>query len=366
MCFQIFVRNCFCFFATFLLASPVVFSQDDLRQRIDDKNGSTQDFWIYNDISKARKIALQENKPLFVTFRCVPCKACQSFDAEVAQGNEKIKALAKREFISVRQIEMKNVDLSLFEFDHDLNWAAMFINPDGTVYGRYGTQSAEGPDAYNSIQGLLQTMNRVLEIHKSYPQIKHLLKDKRRTGKPTYALDLPGLKNAEKLAQITTRSNCVHCHTIHDATHFAAQEKGVFTRDMLWKFPLPDTVGLVMDRVSGIGIKQISENSPASKAGLKVGDRIKTMNGQLITSVADLQWVLHHLPNSDTQIEVTTAAGKDHQIKVKKGWKQYDISWRGSIWSVSPILRIWAPALEPKKIKELNLQENQTAFLVRW
>ncbi len=128
---------------------------DDLRERIEDKNGIRTDVWVYNNIGDAIQQAKSENKPIFVTFRCVPCKACAAFDADVANGNQKVRELAKEKFVSVRQVEMKDVDLSLFEFDHDLNWAAMFINADGTIYARYGTQSAEGPDAYNSIDGLV-------------------------------------------------------------------------------------------------------------------------------------------------------------------------------------------------------------------
>src|SRR6185436_11536366 len=105
-----------------------------------------------------------------------------AFDADVANGNERVRELAQAKFVSVRQVEMKGVDLSQFQFDHDLNWAAMFINADGTVYARYGTQSAEGSDAYNSIDGLINTMNRVLELHAAYPVNKDELVEKR--GKP--------------------------------------------------------------------------------------------------------------------------------------------------------------------------------------
>lgn len=357
----------FCLAAfTLMIGSVTTQGQDSLRQRIDDQNGTETDFWIYNDIEKAREIALKENKPMFVTFRCVPCSACKAFDAEVAKGNDKVRQLAQKEFISVRQVEMKDVDLSQFEFDHDLNWAAMFIHPDGTVYARYGTQSAEGPDAYNSIEGLLTTMKRVLELHQDYPNNRQLLVGKRSQKKPTFALDLPGLKNAEKLAQITTRSNCVHCHTIHDAAHFEAQAKGTFVQDMLWKYPLPDNIGLQMDRVRGTQIKAILDGSPAANTKLKKGDQIKTMNGQLISSIADIQWVLHKLPNQPTQIAFETQTGSKHTISVAKGWKKYDVSWRGSMWSVSPMLRVWTPELEPKRLRALKIEKPRTAFLVRW
>ena len=44
-------------------------------------------FLIYNNIDAARAEAKRTNKPLFVTFRCVPCHACKRFDAEVAKNN---------------------------------------------------------------------------------------------------------------------------------------------------------------------------------------------------------------------------------------------------------------------------------------
>ncbi|MDG2467635.1 MAG: Trx7/PDZ domain-containing (seleno)protein [Pirellulaceae bacterium] len=341
-------------------------SQEELRDRIDDKNGKEQDFWIYNDISKAKAIAIEQNKPLFVTFRCVPCEACRAFDAEVASGNHSIRKFALENFISVRQVEMKNVDLSLFEFDHDLNWAAMFIHPDGTVYARYGTQSVDGPDAYNSISGLLNTMKRVLVLHQAYPGSKKYLVGKRRSHKPRYAIDLPGLKNAEKLEQLTTRSNCVHCHTIHDAAHLDAQAKGRFNQEMLWKYPLPDNLGFTIDPVLGNKIKTIELDSAAAKSGLEVRDEIKTINGQFITSIADVQWVLNQVPNAAAKIEVQTSDGKKQTISVSKGWKEYDVSWRGSMWSVSPKLRVWAPVLEPARRRALKIPDPQTAFLVKW
>ncbi|MGV2339592.1 MAG UNVERIFIED_CONTAM: thioredoxin family protein [Planctomycetaceae bacterium] len=120
-------------------------SADDLRDRLRDENGKDSDVWVYNDIPAAMAAAKKAGKPLFVTFRCVPCRDCAAFDADVASGNERVREFAKERFISVRQVEMKNVDLSQFQFDYDLNWAAMFLNADGTVYARYGTQSAKAP-----------------------------------------------------------------------------------------------------------------------------------------------------------------------------------------------------------------------------
>lgn len=342
-------------------------ADDGLRQRLKDANGVRTDVWVYNDIGAALEQAKRENKPLFVTFRCVPCRACAAFDAEVAAGSVQVRALAKQKFVSVRQVEMKNVDLSLFQFDHDLNWAAMFINADGVVYARYGTQSAAGPDAYNSLEGLLNTMERVLEMHAAYPKNLAELKGKRgHQKKGLTALELPGMKNAKKLEKLTTRSNCVHCHMIHDAAHFAAQENGSFRKDLLWKYPLPDTVGIKIDRNSGVRVREVPADSPAARAGLKKGDEILRMNGQRIASIADMQWVLHHLPNQDTTLKVETRRSSLPPLQLKRGWKEYDVSWRGSIWSVSPRLRVWAPQLPAARRKSLNIPEANAALLVKW
>jgi S1-C subfamily serine protease len=135
---------------------------------------------------------------------------------------------------------------------------------------------------------------------------------------------------------------------------------------MLWKYPLPDNVGLLMDRVEGNQIQSVIQGSAAEKSGLQSGDRIGSINGQIITSIADIQWVLHHLENGDQTIAVKTTTGARHRVSVRKGWKKYDISWRGSMWSVSPMLRVWAPTLASDRLKALNIEDPQTAFLVKW
>ncbi|HSG71063.1 MAG TPA: Trx7/PDZ domain-containing (seleno)protein [Planctomycetaceae bacterium] len=349
-----------------VLASSAAYGQDSLRERIKDENGSRTDVWVYNDIAAAREQARKENKPVFVTFRCVPCQACAAFDADVAKGNDTIRKLAKEKFISVRQVEMKGVDLSLFQFDHDLNWAAMFINADGTIYARYGTQSAEGPDAYNSIEGLQATMERVLELHANYPDNKSQLAGKRGNRKIDSALNLPGLENPAKYKEETTRGNCIHCHNIHDAENRVAQRSPDFSFDLLWRYPLPDQLGLHIDRTDGVTVEKIDPESPAAKAGFAAGEKIVSMNGQAITSIADMQWVLHHVPNDSASLKITGSKTGEKTVSVAKGWKEYDASWRGSMWSFSPVLRVYTPPASFDQRKELGLGEEHSALRVQW
>lgn len=339
-----------------------------LIDRLKDENARGQDHWIYNDLQKALTEARRTGKPIFVTFRCVPCEACKSFDAEVANGSHVIRDLAQTRFVSLRQVEMKGVDLGLFQFDYDLNWAAMFINADGVVYGRYGTQSVAGPDAYNDIESLKKAMNRVLALHEKYPDNKRELAAKRGEPKPyRTALDMPGLENKTKFRQITERNNCIHCHNIHDAENLQLFRLGQLTKDKLWRYPLPENVGLVIDPKDGRRIARVLPDSPAARAGINAGQIITHVNGQPIISIADIQWVLHNLPNTVTILRIRLAGARgEHVLYTPAGWKWTDISWRGSLWGIPPRLRVWSAEAKGGELARLKLPAGYGAMKVRW
>lgn len=349
-----------------LAAPSLPAAEPALLEKLQDEHATGTETWIYNDIPRAFEEAKRTGKPLFVTFRCVPCKNCEGFDAEVAKGSEVIADLASENFVAVRQVEMKGVDLSQFQFDHDLNWAAMFLNADGTVYARYGTQSAAGADAYNSIEGLASTMRRVLKLHENYPANRVELEAKRGPDKPyKTALDMPGMENREKLAGETARNNCVHCHMIHDAEQEQVFAAGTLTHDFLWRYPPPENVGLVVNPQSGVRVMKVVAGSAAEQAGIQAGEDVTHMNGQAIASVADMQWVLNALTNGDETVAVRTSKTGGHTLKLPAGWKRTDISWRGSMWSLPPKLPIW---LVPENVEEASPREpeEERPFLVKW
>lgn len=342
-------------------------ADERLKSALKDTHADGAEWWVYNDLAKAREIAKRENKPIFVTFRCVPCANCKAFDAEVAAGKEQIDELSRKHFVPVRQVEMKGVDLTQFEFDYDLNWAAMFINADGTVYARYGTQSAEGADAYNSIAGLKNTMQRVLELHKNYPGNRDELVGKR-DAKKLYktALELPGLENKWKYKQQTERKNCIHCHNIHDAQHNHAFDTGKYTPKMLFRWPLPENIGLVIAAADGMKIEKVKDDSPASRAGVTAGGNVTHMNGQAIASIADMQWVLHKLDYDANSVKVRVNNNKEFTLSLPTDWKKTDISWRGSTWSAPPKLAVWMPPVNDAQRKQLGLDDDEHAFHVRF
>jgi len=339
-----------------------------LLNRLKDENARGQDQWIYNDLNKAMAEAKRTGKPIFVTFRCVPCHACKAFDAEVAKDNQAIRALAEKHFISLRQVEMKGVDLSLFQFDYDLNWAAMFINADGVVYGRYGTQSADGPDAFNSIGSLEKAMRRVLALHAGYPKNKTALTAKRGAPKGyRTALEMPGLENKNNYRKTTERNNCIHCHNIHDAENHQLHLTGKMTNEKLWRYPFPENLGLSIDPKDGQRIAKVAPNSAADRAGLRTGQSIASVNGQPIVSIADIQWVLHNLSNNAELIRINiVGSSRQHLVRTDRDWKKTDISWRGSLWNLHPRLRVWMPEVKGDELKRLRLPAGHYALKVKW
>lgn len=87
----------------------------------------------------------------------------------------------QREFVCVRLVQMKGVDLRTFQFDWDLTWHTFFLNADGTIYGRYGTRAGVRNNqlTHISLASFKKALQRALELPRSYPAIKATLGGKR-------------------------------------------------------------------------------------------------------------------------------------------------------------------------------------------
>src|SRR5262249_55713624 len=103
-----------------------------------------------------------------------------------------------------------------------------------------------------------------------------------------------------------------------------------------------------------------------AQAGVKTGEDIVRMNRQRITSIADMQWVLHNLPGSDTTVTVETSRTGSHELKLVKGWRKSDFSWRGSMWNAPPRLEVWLPELPSEQKAKFGLPESDSVLEARW
>ena len=91
------------------------------------------------------------------------------------------------------------------------------------------------------------------------------------------------------------------------------------------------------------------------------------INNQLILSIADIQWVLHNLPNTITILGIRLAGARgEHVLYTSAGWKWTDISWRGSLWGIPPRLRVWSAEVKGGELARLNLPAGHGAMKVRW
>lgn len=352
-----------CLTAT-LYAIPADGDSSKLRRELDDLDVSAN--WIYDDLDYARQLARKNGKPLFVTFRCVPCDACKIFDARVRKNPKEIKDLLDQ-FVCVRLIQMKGVDLDIFQFDFDMSWSAFFMNADNTVYGRYGTRAPHDAMAYNSMASLKRAMRGALKIHRRYPGNKRALHGKQAgPGRWRRPEDIPLLHDRRN--KPTTPETCIHCHMVYDAMREAAYDEGSFDMESIWVYPLPDNVGMVMDVDAATRIEKVTPGSFADRAGLRSGDELISLDGQPLLSQADIQWVLHHAPTKANIPVVVERKGKTVKTRLsfKGAWKRADLSWRASLFSLRPKHGFWAPELSQAEKRELELAPDALALRVKW
>jgi S1-C subfamily serine protease len=136
--------------------------------------------------------------------------------------------------------------------------------------------------------------------------------------------------------------SCIHCHQIGDAQReYYWHAKKPIPDKVLWPYPHPKTVGLVMDPNSMATVLEVPEDSIASDAGIRAGDEFKSLNGQPILSIADIQWVLHGVDPEGGTIPVEILRDGEAiraELNFPKHWRRAgDLSWRVTTWGLRRI-----------------------------
>ena len=331
--------------------------------------------WFYNDLEKGFETAERLKQPMLVVLRCIPCEECVKLDDDLIEVNPQLQQLLKS-FVRVRVVGTNGLDLSMFQFDTDQSFAAFIFNADGTLYGRYGTRSdrKEWKDDV-SVEGLGKALEAALELHRNYPSNKASLVGKQ-ADKPMFATPekIPSLtRYTDKLDYAgDTVKSCIHCHMIGEGlkANFRSED-GKIPESLLFSYPHPKTVGLILDPTQCATVKDVMKGSAADDAGFKTGDRIISLAGQAILSIADVQWVLHHVPAKGSAVKAAIErAGQQSELTLKlaENWKaKEDISWRASSWQFRQ-MGLGGMALQPTTAEErkfLGLQDGQMALTVQ-
>jgi predicted metalloprotease with PDZ domain len=246
------------------------------------------------------------------------------------------------------------LNLKLFEFDYDLTFVVFFLSPEGQVYGRYGGRDARGPEERLSLDGLRYTMSSVLKMH--------LRKTK------AFA---PQERGAPRSIQQLARGmhvHCFHCHQVKEFLNARLQRTGKWRRELAWRYPLPENVGLVLELDRGNVVKQAVPHSPAARAGLQRGDTLRRLNGVPVHSQADVQFGLDQAPAKGLIAFTYERAGKRRTgtVRLPDGWRKSDISWRASMRDLAPYLPVSGIDLTPAEKKGLGLSREHLAFRPRY
>lgn len=327
-----------------LLAALSTARAEDRESKVrnDRKSVEAEGHWIYNDLARGMAEAKTAHKPLLVVFRCVPCEACAQLDAEVVARDRAIRSYLEG-FVCVRIVHANGMDLSLFQFDYDQSFAAFMLNADGTIYGRFGTRSHQRESAQDvSVEGFAKALAGALQLHDEYPANKALLQGKRGPAAPFKAPEeFPSLrgKYGPKLdyeGQVV--KSCIHCHQVGEAQRlvYRAAKKPI-PDEVLYPWPMPGVLGLVMDPKEKATVKSVAAGSSAEKDGFRPGDEIATIEDQPILSIADIQWALHRAGDAETLRTLVLRKGRKRplDLTLEAGWRRRgDISWRASTWDL--------------------------------
>ncbi len=302
-------------------------------------------FWIYNNLAKGIDEAKSSGKPLLVVLRCIPCEECVKLDDDLVDNDTQLRPLLER-FVRVRIVSTNGLDLSLFQFDTDQSFAVFMLNAVGDIYGRYGTRSDQKEWANDvSIAGLGKALEGALELHKAYPANRAELAGKRGAipefPVPEQFPTLRGKYGPKLDYEGNVVRSCIHCHQIGDAQRaYHLQKDGSLPDRVLFPYPHPKSIGLVMDPQERALVKRVEPGSPAAAAGFTAGDVIARMDGQPLLSIADMQWVLQQVPADGGRVTAEVRRGGGSQknsvtLELPAGWRRRDdIAWRASSWEL--------------------------------
>jgi len=246
-------------------------------------------------------------------------------------------------------VKIAGADLRRFEFDYDLTWYAFLLNADGTIYGRYGGRDATNAQARLSLTGLRYAMDRALAAHKNPPAAQPLLGD-------------PIRADAFRAAQ--THKGCIHCHNVNEFRRADAKAAGVWDRDSVWVYPLPENVGVTLDIDVGDRVKAVAPGSAAGRVGLKPGDRLTRLNGYPVASFADASYALHKAPAKGAIPVTWLRDGKERSatLEVSQGWRKTNLTWRPSMLDILPSVPFVGDDLTAEEKKKLRLPTARAAF----
>lgn len=257
---------------------------------------------------------------------------------------------------------MNGVNLNLFQFERDLTWMAFFMDANDRFYARYGGREDMAAESHLTKDSLVRVMKQVLELHRS-GQVQTSRYEPAREPVRTPE-EIPTMK-----AMMARRKDnpCIHCHDVKVEELKDLQQQGRFTRDLVFTYPAPSAIGVLLDPNIQNKVRAVTPNSPAERAGVREGDTLVSADGQRILTFADLARVLELTP-SEANLPLELRRGGETirpTLKLSGPWRRTpDPSWRESLHVAGPNAGFWGNKLSEEERKKLGLPAEKMAVLV--
>lgn len=239
---------------------------------------------------------------------------------------------------------MAEVDIGLFEMDFNTTFGLFVLNHKRQVYLRYGARDDSSAESHLSFPSVIVALERGLKLHEQWKSDQLKLPP---PSKPRMAQTFP---NVRKVVQ---KNQCVHCHQVAEgqAVEIFAQ-KDFDKKISPWIFPDPAKLGLGL-KIDDPTIVEKSTGA-AAEAGIRNGEQIYEVEDQVVSTYADIQYLLHHLPRDRKDLTLTTNRGT-RKIALPEYWRVTDLNRRSIGHKMEPFPGFWGKPLTSEEKKELKI-----------
>ncbi len=293
------------------------------------------------DFVAALREARATSRPVFVTLRGLPCNQCQSFDQAVLEGGPELDPLLAQ-FVTVRLTSVRELDLRVFPVedwqDLDLSWWGYFLSPRAEIYGVFGGKDEKSDTSRISTKALANLLRRVLDHHHD-PRRESWNIDgpaPQLGGEAPTPTQLAGFASWSKRGgSMLEKDGCMHCHQVAEILCQPALDAKTLdpARDLdVW--PLPENVGLVLERDDGLLVTEVAPDGAAWRAGVRAGDRLAAAGERKHFGQADLRAALQRGPRGAGALELYWRRGDElmsASLELSDGWRKTALGWRMSI-----------------------------------
>lgn len=253
-------------------------------------------------------------------------------------------AKLQEQFIRLRLINMAEVDIGVFEMDFNTTFGLFVINHQKQVYLRYGARDDAAAETYLSFPSVTLALQRGLKLHESWKSQKLKLPP---AGKSRMSQTFPNIR------KVVQKNQCVHCHQVAEGQAVEMFSlKDYDKKTSPWIFPDPIKLGLRLKVDDPTIVQQAT--GVASKAGIKTGEQILKVENRNVSTYADIQYLLHHLPRDRKQLTLTTNRAT-RKITLPPYWRVTDLNRRSIGHKMEPFPGFWGKPLTKEEKRELNL-----------